>query len=173
MTAWKEFVTAAVIGTERGSPPTLPAALDPVVGADGELKPETRFLTRAGALALWRKAGYTPPSGDAVLAPAENEEAPLVKLNTTTHLRAVLSGRYAALLPELLSETSRLGLRLPPELLPVLLDRARQDRTLRPAVLAAGGQGCAQRSHRGDSTSSRSQKDHRHPTSKSRRNSTA
>jgi hypothetical protein len=52
----------------------------------------------------------------------------------------MLGGHCAAVLPEWLAEVARLSRHTPSELLPALLERARQDRRLRPLVLAAGGE---------------------------------
>ena len=149
MSAWKDLVTTALLGTEKGgATPPLPAALEDVLGPAGNLDPEARFLTRAGALALWRRAGWKPGRDEATIhPPAPPETGTLVNPTSIGHLRAMLGGRDAtmvpewlnqAVLPEWLNEAARLHRRLPPEWLPVLLEKARS-RDLRPAVLAAGG----------------------------------
>jgi hypothetical protein len=52
----------------------------------------------------------------------------------------MLSDRHAAVLPEWLREAARQQRLVPPELLPALLDRAKQSGELREAVLAVGGE---------------------------------
>lgn len=143
MSVWKDFVTAALLGTERGTSPELPAALEPVLSAATGLGREAEFLTRAGALSLWRTAGWKPPRTETPGTLSEPDSLPLVSRASAGHLRTILGNRCAAVLPEWLSEVARLGRRVPPELLPALLERARNDRGLRPLVLAAGGQRAA------------------------------
>ncbi len=149
MSAWKDFVTTSLLGTEKSAAiSTVPTALGEVLGPTEKLNPEARFLTRAGALALWRRAGWKPVRGEARIFPlAPVEAGSLVNPMSIAHLRMMLGGRNAAMipewlnqavLPEWLNEVARLRRRLPPEWLPALLEKARL-RDLRPAVLAAGG----------------------------------
>lgn len=140
MSAWNDYTTAALLGTEKATPPPLPPALEAAVVEAGSLDREAGFLTRAGALALWRRAGFQPLPNEAVIPPALSETTAPVSPAGAAHLRTMLGGRCPAVLPEWLREATRLGRHVPPELLPSLLDRARQDRALRPIVLAAGGQ---------------------------------
>lgn len=149
MSVWKDFVTASLLGTEKsGTVPALPAALGELLGPAAKLTPEAQFLTRAGALALWRRAGWKPGRGEVTtFPPAPAETGLLVNPTSIAHLRVMLGGRCTdmipewlnqAVLPEWLNEAARLRRRLPPEWLPALLEKARL-RDLRPAVLAAGG----------------------------------
>ena len=141
MSAWRDFVTAALLGTENGrAQPTLPAALEEALDPTEAMTPAARFLTRAGALALWRRAGYQPARHDAPgPAPCPPETAPSISPASAGHLRTMLGGHQTEVLTEWLGEVIRRGYRVPPELLPALLDRARGHRTERPLVLAAGG----------------------------------
>ena len=141
MSAWKDFVTMSLLGTEKsGATATLPAAMGNILEPAGKLPPEAQFLTRAGALALWRRAGWKPGRGEVRLhPPSPLESLPLIPPTSVAHLRAMLGGHTVAVLPEWLGEVARLKKRLPPEWLPVLLERARQSHSWRPSVLAAGG----------------------------------
>ena len=141
MSAWKDFVTASLLGTEQGGvAPAIPAMLEEALGPTDGLEPEARFLTRAGALALWRRAGWKPERADSAPLPAAPPDAaPLVSALSAAHLRAMLGGHGADVLPEWLGEAARRQRRLPPESLPALLDWARQNRARRPLVMAAGG----------------------------------
>lgn len=136
MSEWKDFVTSALIGTEKGAPAVLPEGLNSVLV---QAAPETSFLTRAGALSLWRKAGWKPGASGPPPAAAAPEESRPIRGACKEHLRTMLGGRFSGVLPEWLNAAARLGRRIPPELLPPLLDRARQDRSLRAPALAAGG----------------------------------
>src|SRR4051812_21232890 len=71
MSAWNDYVTAALLGAEKASPPALPAQIEPALG--GTLPPEARFLTQAGALAFWRRAGWKPGRRATDMQPAESE----------------------------------------------------------------------------------------------------
>ena len=60
MSAWNDCTTAALLGTEKATPPPLPPALESAISDSVALDREAGFLTRAGALALWRGAGFQP-----------------------------------------------------------------------------------------------------------------
>ena len=139
MSAWKDYVTAALLGAGKAAPPPLPAQLHAVLADAAAPDDEARFLTQAGALALWRRAGRKPARHAAEIRPSDPETTTPLGRASATHLRAMLSGRCPAVLPEWLAEAGRLALHVPPEFLPALLDRARQDRALRPLVMAANG----------------------------------
>src|ERR1700677_3298820 len=139
MSAWGDFITTALIGTEKSPSSALPDALEQTVVPPVEQEAGAKFLTQAGAFALWRKAGWKPPRVSVSIAPAEPEEYIPLGNGSTMHLRLMLGGHCAAVLPEWLGEAARLRRLLPPELLPALLERARQERALRPHALAAGG----------------------------------
>ena len=139
MSVWKDYVTAALLGAGKTPPPALPGALALVQGAAVGLEEEAKFLTQAGALALWRRAGWKPVQDDSPANVAEAETTQPIGRASVGHLRAMLSGRHANVLPEWLDEAARCGWHVAPEYLPGLLDRARQDRSLRSRVLAAGG----------------------------------
>ena len=141
MNAWSDFTTAALLGTGKtSSSPQLPADLDAVCGEARDSNPEIDFSHPAGALALWRQAGLRPKRIRAEVAPAPPETTAPVSRVCAAHLRMMLGGHCSAVLPEWLREVASRGFHLPSELLPALLDRARQDRSLRPLVLASGGQ---------------------------------
>ena len=142
MSAWRDFVTASLLGTDKGGAlPAIPAALQEALGPADGLEREARFLTHAGALAWWRRAGWKPERSEAALPAVAAPEAsgPLVSAASVGHLRAMLSGHCAEVLPEWLGVVVEQQRLLPPEWLPALLDRARQNRALRPLVMTAGG----------------------------------
>jgi Family of unknown function (DUF5691) len=139
VSAWRDCVTAALLGTEKAGNAPLPEALEPSMASASSLDKEAQFLTRAGALALWRRAGWKPPEGPCEIAPAEAETTHAISALSAGHLHLMLGGRFAGVLPEWLSEAVRLERHVPPELLPALLNRSRQDRALRPLAMAAGG----------------------------------
>ncbi len=142
MSAWKDLVTSSLLGTEKsGAATPLPAALGEVLGSVEKLNPEAQLLTRAGALALWRQAGWKPVRGEVVVySPSPPESLPLINPTSIAHLRAMLGGHCVEILPEWLGEVARLGKRVPPEELPSLLEWARQNRARRPLAVSAGGE---------------------------------
>lgn len=139
MSAWNDYVTAALLGAEKATPPALPTVIEPALGDTTALEREARFLTQAGALSLWRRAGWKPTRNESAVRSSEPEATKPVNRASAAHLRTMLGGRCAAVLPEWLGEAARLARHVPPEFLPALLDRARQDRALRPLAMAAGG----------------------------------
>jgi hypothetical protein len=143
MSAWKDFVTAALLGTERSGPSMPQTSLDDAIALPESMSREEQFLTRAGALAIWRRAGWRPGNVPVVDSPAPDESLPLVGRASAAHLRAMLGGRCALVLPEWLNEISRKKRRVPPEYIPALLDRARQNAALRTVAIAAGGERAA------------------------------
>ncbi len=141
MSAWKDCVTAALLGTGRDpAMPGLPTALEPAVAPAKKLGREAEFLTRAGALAWWRRAGWKPSVDNiAPVVSATGETLPCVRLACMAHLRVMLGGHCAEALPEWLGEAARRRRRIPPELLPALLDWTRQRRERMELAMAAGG----------------------------------
>ncbi|WP_432833434.1 DUF5691 domain-containing protein [Dactylosporangium sp. CA-092794] len=145
---WGDVLATALVGTQRR---TLPAG----VGGDASADPTDALLDAAGALTLYRRAGFRPRTGVAVPAPAPDDAAiPLVSWSAAARaadLLAVDAAGYGAsnAVPvrdadgrvELLAEW--LGAvgdrRVPGELLPALLEIGRRQRALRPLIAAAGG----------------------------------
>jgi hypothetical protein len=117
---WDELVAAAVLGTER-RPFTgrhLPEQLRSLPNADVDL------LTAASALWAFRQAGRIPaPGPPQVFDGPPADERPWVPAGALTALNAILEDyRYWAILPEWLTLANRMGGRLPPEMVPALLD---------------------------------------------------
>ncbi|SEG05799.1 hypothetical protein SAMN04489712_10357 [Thermomonospora echinospora] len=115
-----------------------------VVGA-GEAAPEADpawvLLEQAAVLAVRRRAGRRAGTagGYAVIAPAPGETTPMVPPAAARRLARILSGDQLRLLPEWLDAAAGRGLRVPPGLLPDLLERGRADRSLRPSIVRAAG----------------------------------
>ncbi|EDY20771.1 conserved hypothetical protein [Chthoniobacter flavus Ellin428] len=140
MSAWKDYVTAALLGSGKSALPALPSSLQAALGDTETMDAESRFLTHAGAIALWRRAGWKPLHHETAVVAAESESTAPLSRASMGHLRAMLAGRCLSALPEWLGEVARSRRHVPPELLPALLDRARQERVLRSLVISAGGQ---------------------------------
>ncbi|MEW2358334.1 DUF5691 domain-containing protein [Spirillospora sp. NPDC029432] len=133
MSGWSEHVSAALLGTERRPPPELPGA------PPGDGDPAGRLLDQAAVLALRRRAGRRPLTGAEPVAPAPQEDAPVVPAAAAGRLARILAGEQIRVLPEWLDAAAAHGRRVPSRLLPELLEKGRSDRVLRPAIARAAG----------------------------------
>lgn len=135
MSAWAEHVSAALLGTQRRPVPAISEAPEGTAGGD----PAGRLLDQAAVLTLRRRAGRRPGQAEPI-APAPAETAPVAPPDAVRRLARILaSGDQIRLLPEWLAAAGARGVRVPPRLLPELLERGRQDRALRPAIAGAAG----------------------------------
>jgi hypothetical protein len=170
VSTWRDLVTASLIGTERapvppvripGWPATDNSAADdhgaakftqggavdqaaemPLDPAEMPLDPAEMLLDQAALLTAARRAGR--PAGHAERLPtAGPDPRPLVSPAAGDRLAWMLRGEHPELLTEWLAAAVERGLRVPAQLLPGLLDRARRvspaDPELRRLVAAAGG----------------------------------
>ncbi|QFG20571.1 DUF5691 domain-containing protein [Actinomadura sp. WMMB 499] len=142
VSAWDEHVTAALLGTERRDPPALNG--EPAGEPDGDRGGDGaagRLLDQAALLTVRWRAGFAPvPSGGLVpVAPAPVEHDPAVPDAAAARLARILAGEQIRVLPEWLDAAAGRGLRVPPRLLPALLERGRSDRMLRPSIARAAG----------------------------------
>lgn len=135
MNAWKDLVTAALLGGSHAAIPPLPAELETALPEEGRT-----LLGNAGALTLWRQAGGKSTEASAPTTEAGLETRPLLELRSRAHLRTMLAGEFAGVLPEWLSAVDAAGRRVPPAVLPELFRWAGRDRGHRTAVVAAGGE---------------------------------
>jgi hypothetical protein len=159
---WQDLVTASLIGTERAPVPPvripgLPAKDNAASGDQGAAKfaqsgdpdqasalfdPAEVLLDQAALLSAARRAGR--PAGHAEPLPAaEPDPRPLVSQAAGCRLARMLSGENRDLLTEWLAAAVDRSLRVPAQLLPGLLDRARRvspaDPELQRLAAAAGG----------------------------------
>ena len=101
MSAWTQFVSTALVGTSQGQAPELPGPLPEIFPpAAGPGEREAAFLAAAGALSLWRRAGWLPPELTSVTPPAEAESRVAISGRNDHHLRRMAQGEFAAFLPE-------------------------------------------------------------------------
>src|SRR5512139_368419 len=122
--SWAGLVTAALLGTQRR----------PLPGDD----PAGALLDRAALLTVRRRAGRRP--GAAVpIAPAPDEQTPVVRPRAAARLARMMAGEQVRALPEWLETAARRGYRVPPRLLPELLEKGRADRSLRPYIARVAG----------------------------------
>ncbi|MCW2902760.1 MAG: hypothetical protein JWO67_5025 [Streptosporangiaceae bacterium] len=129
---WREHVGVALVGTRRRPAGALPET------PEGDADPAGRLLDQAALLTVRRRAGLLPGTAQPV-APAPEETAPVVSPEAARRLQRILAGEQARVLPEWLETAAGAGYRVPPRLLPDLLDRGRADRALRPHIARAAG----------------------------------
>ncbi|WP_327697202.1 DUF5691 domain-containing protein [Streptomyces sp. NBC_00459] len=142
--AWEELVTAALLGTERRTPPGFPPGRQAPVA----------LLDAAAVETVRRRAGLRPARAAARPEPAVADPRPPLPRAAARRLALLLadrpgipggSGRRGTapdlmeLLPQWLTAANTHGFAAPPESLPALLDAARGRTDLRPAALAFAG----------------------------------
>ncbi|GAA4932421.1 DUF5691 domain-containing protein [Streptomonospora halophila] len=139
--SWSDVVSAALVGTARRSAPS-PAGLPHVERDD----PAHTLLDRAALAAVRARAGRpadrAAPQDPGAFDPAPPETAPLPDPRAARRLADLLASG-SGLLAEWLELAAQRGLRVPPELLPDLLDRGARDhnRIGRPLLAVAGRRG--------------------------------
>ncbi|MES4901235.1 MULTISPECIES: DUF5691 domain-containing protein [unclassified Streptomyces] len=139
---WDDLVAAALLGTERRTPP-----LTPRPGQDAP----AALLDAAALSTVRRRAGLRPAASRPAPAPAPEDPRPPLPPAARSRLAMLLAGRsapgggrrsapdLAELLPQWLTMANQHGYRAPDALLPALLDAARARTDLRPEALALGG----------------------------------
>ena len=142
MREWDTLVAGTLLGTERQAP-TLPPPAGPlgeVLGALDAENPARQALSTAAALSLYRRAGWLPARDAAAPTPAaEADDLPVCSSAAAVRLDLMLRGTHRNVLPEWLALMAHAGRRVPPEYLPALLEHGRNQRELRPAILAVIG----------------------------------
>ncbi|MEU0808692.1 DUF5691 domain-containing protein [Streptomyces sp. NPDC005970] len=139
---WDDLVAAALLGTERRTPPVAPR---PGQDASAALLDAAAFST------VRRRAGLRPAAARPAPSPAPEDPRPPLPPAARNRLAMLLAGRSAGgggrrsapdlaeLLPQWLTMANQRGYRAPDALLPALLDAARARTDLRPEALALGG----------------------------------
>jgi Family of unknown function (DUF5691) len=143
VSAWQDLVTASLIGTERTEVPPagIPGLLTPDPAGAAQ-DPAAVLLDRAALMTAARRAGRRPGRADP-LPVTEPDDRPAVSADAGRRLARMLGGQHPELLAEWLTAAAARGLRLPPQLLPALLDRGRRagpaDPGLPRLIAEAGG----------------------------------
>ncbi|AIS00082.1 DUF5691 domain-containing protein [Streptomyces glaucescens] len=140
---WEELVTAALLGTDRRTPPGIPP---------GPRAPAA-LLDAAAAETVRRRAGLRPARAARRPDPAPVDPRPALPAAAARRLAMLLADRSGTagggrrgtapdlkeLLPQWLAMANARGFVAPPQALPALLDAARGRTDLRPAALAFAG----------------------------------
>jgi hypothetical protein len=131
MTSWNDLLAAALVGTDRRGGGTEQA------GA---------LLDAAAARSVYRRAGVRTTPDLPVPEPAPMEAAAVVSAAAAERLATFVDPHPGAdatirnaVLAEWLDLAARSGRRVPPELLPELLELGRRHRELRAPIVAAAG----------------------------------
>lgn len=126
--SWPSVLQTILIGTDRHK---LPEATAAGLGLKVSDDPVITALEALASAALLRKAGTEPGvttiESRLTQAAGDESERPILKESAVKHLKRMLSGSYSEGLPEFLSLMEQHGYRLPPELLPDLMDQCLQE----------------------------------------------
>ncbi|WP_432011450.1 DUF5691 domain-containing protein [Streptomyces cucumeris] len=141
--SWDDLVAAALLGTERRTPPVTPRPGQDAAAA---------LLDAAALGTVRRRAGLRPAPARPAPAPAPADPRPALPPAARSRLAMLLADRsapgrgsprsapdLAELLPQWLALANHHGYRAPDALLPALLDAARARTDLRPEALTLGG----------------------------------
>ncbi|AEM87962.1 DUF5691 domain-containing protein [Streptomyces violaceusniger] len=141
--SWDDLVAAALLGTERRTPPVAPRP--------GQDTPSA-LLDAAALSTVRRRAGLRPAPARPGPGRAPEDPRPALPTAARSRLAMLLADRsapgrggprsapdLAELLPQWLALANHHGYRVPDALLPALLDAARARTDLRPEALTLGG----------------------------------
>jgi hypothetical protein len=136
---WHELVTAALLGTERRSPPEPPVTLVADVVADN-LAPDdaSRMLATVAAVTAARRAAFLAlPPVDRLQPPADDDR-PMTPPPASATWRTIVD-EWPVLEDEWMLAVIDHGYRLAPDVLVAALDRHRRDPVRRARAALAGG----------------------------------
>ncbi|MBD1875062.1 hypothetical protein H6F75_16370 [Nodosilinea sp. FACHB-131] len=140
---WQTIASAALLGTER-----QPFQLANISGNLGNClsqlsaRPkESALLSAAGIVSLHQRVGWLPEVRSVIEAePCSFDDLPQCSPRAARCLQQILEGQFPQLLSEWLEKAAIARQRVPEMLLPSLLDKGRQQRELRAAILPVLGQ---------------------------------
>ena len=139
---WSELVTLAVVGTARNGfrIPASAGPLSPVFAQLADAPAEHALLAAAALVTQARRAGRKPDRPDARIPTAAPETAQPCGSHAASHLALLLDMPEDQRLAEWLDRAAALGLRIPPEHLPALLEAGKASRALRTRIVKVAGQ---------------------------------
>ena len=134
---------AALLGTQRGPLPTMPADthLGRLMIQLNDQNSEDKLLCLAGAISLHEQAGHLPPqlAGPGSVSGKPADDKPGCSIQAGRRLATMLAGRFQDLLPEFLTALAEAQQRVPDEYLPNLLERGEKLSSLRAHILPVLG----------------------------------
>jgi hypothetical protein len=144
---WNNIVNTALLGTGKKQllPGDLPPALADaaaIILSDDSLEPETRFLHLASLAYNYRQSGVTALQHEGVaITPAPEEILPYCSKDAVAALKTAVDLELDPLVTYWLEACARSNQIAPPEFVPMILDLALENKTLR----ANGLQVCGKR----------------------------
>ena len=140
---WQTIASAALLGTER-QPFQLPNSSGNLGNCLSQLSArpkESALLSAAGIVSIHQRVGWLPEVRSVIEAePCSFDDLPRCSPRAARYLQQMLEGQFPHLLSEWLENAAIARQRVPEMLLPSLLDKGRQQREWRPAVLPVLGQ---------------------------------
>jgi hypothetical protein len=139
-THWRELVTAALLGTERRTPPHPPIAPVAEVVDDSVLADDAaRMLATVSTVIAARRAAFVPlPSADRLQPPGSGDQRPMTPAAASETWRTVVA-EWPVLEDEWMLTVIGHGYRLAPDVLVEALMRHRADPVRRARAAIAGG----------------------------------
>jgi hypothetical protein len=136
---WHELVTAALLGTERRSPPEPPVALVADVVADAVAPDDAaRMLATVAAVTAARRAAFVPLAAADRLQSPPDDPRPVTPPRASDTWRTIVA-EWPVLEDEWMLAVIERGYRLAPDVLVAALDRHRRDPVRRARAALAGG----------------------------------
>lgn len=126
MNTWNDIVKVALIGSERGQLSEATKVQLQDLGIDTNTDSAEIILKASALWSKMKQAGYQPaPNTIPLLEPAPKEIQAICSLKSVQHLIQILGGSYKEALPEFLELLNQKQLRLPEEVLPDVLEMAK------------------------------------------------
>ena len=148
---WQAIASAALLGTERQlfQLPKVPGNLGHCLSQLGDpggtsftaRSNESALLSAVGIVTLHQRVGWLPEARSVTqVESCSSEDLPRCSPRAARCLQQILEGQFPHLLSEWLEKAAIAGQRVPEMVLPTLLEKGRQQRELRTAILPVLGQ---------------------------------
>ncbi|MBD2033956.1 hypothetical protein H6F76_02685 [Leptolyngbya sp. FACHB-321] len=140
---WQTIAAAALLGTERQpfQIPSISGDLGTCLSQLGNCSNESALLSAIGIVSIHQRVGWLPEVRSVTqVKSCSSDDFPRCSPRAARHLQQILEGQFPHLLSEWLEKAAIAGQRVPEMLLPSLLDKGRQQRELRSAILSVLGQ---------------------------------
>ncbi|MBD2077138.1 hypothetical protein H6F86_25290 [Phormidium sp. FACHB-592] len=140
---WQAIVAAALLGTERQpfQLPNISGNLGNCLSQLSDRPNEAALLLAVGIVSLHQRVGWLPEVRSVTqVESCSSEDLLRCSPRAVRCLQQIFEGQFPQLLSEWLERAAISGKRVPEILLPSLLDKGRQQRELRAAILPVLGQ---------------------------------